>query len=450
MKKNIVSLILCLLAVWVMASCMGKDDEEEYTYASDAALTSFYVSGAKQYLHTLSSQGEDSIYAVSVTGSDYKFYIDQLNGKIYNPDSLPYGTNAARIVVSATTKNGGTAYLKNLTDDDSYVILTADSIDFSEPRMVRVLSQDGRSWRDYEVKVNVHQQDGDVFVWNSMGTVDDFQSLQAMRLVAADGRLCLFGFDGASTKMYQASSDGSQWTASDLMLGAEAWKNVVTNQETLFVLDGTALKTYVYGEWTTLADEVPVTQLIACGSRQLFGYNADGKLMASENGTDWTEETVDDAEAVLPMTDLAYTYMPVKTTSGMERIILAGNSGDSYAQVWTRMADTTTPSTAYAWTFVDTAGDHRYAAPAYANLTLLPYDGFVLATGLKDGALQPFLLSRDGGITWKTQASYPLPEGLATGLTAFGAATDGDSYIWIVDNAGEVWRGRLNRLGFLN
>jgi len=64
MKKNIVSLILCLLAVWVMASCMGKDDEEEYTYASDAALTSFYVSGAKQYLHTLSSQGEDSIYAV--------------------------------------------------------------------------------------------------------------------------------------------------------------------------------------------------------------------------------------------------------------------------------------------------------------------------------------------------------------------------------------------------
>ncbi len=56
------------------------------------------------------------------------------------------------------------------------------------------------------------------------------------------------------------------------------------------------------------------------------------------------------------------------------------------------------------------------------------------------------LLSRDGGITWKSDKSFTYPTG-AQASTAFAATVDSDEYLWLISGT-KVWCGRLNRVGW--
>ncbi len=59
--------------------------------------------------------------------------------------------------------------------------------------------------------------------------------------------------------------------------------------------------------------------------------------------------------------------------------------------------------------------------------------------------------SLDGGIAWRTRSYLPLPNGLNSTDGVFAVASDTDNYLWIVcGGSGQVWRGRLNRLGWKN
>ena len=103
----------------------------------------------------------------------------------------------------------------------------------------------------------------------------------------------------------------------------------------------------------------------------------------------------------------------------------------------------------YPWTFVDSAGDTRYALPVLGNLSVFSYDGNAVALGTKaDKTPNTILVSRDNGITWKADKEYYFPTGF-NGGAACTATVDADNVIWLVDgNSGKVWKGRINRLGW--
>jgi hypothetical protein len=130
------------------------------------------------------------------------------------------------------------------------------------------------------------------------------------------------------------------------------------------------------------------------------------------------------------------------------RVVLAGTNA-SYERmlVWTKIED---PAGVYSsnWDYIDLSGDYRYAAPKLSNLSVLPYDGNYLALGMNAAGKYYFLLSLDGGITWKTNSQYAYPSAFSQTGSAFGATVDGDKFIWLADRTGKVWRGRLNRLGW--
>ena len=98
MKSKFAALFLLFATVFVLASCLSTDDN--YTYNDDSAITSFSISSGKQYVHVKSSTGGDSLVVKDLTLSSYKFYIDQVKCEIYNPDSLPCGVNAAKLLCS--------------------------------------------------------------------------------------------------------------------------------------------------------------------------------------------------------------------------------------------------------------------------------------------------------------------------------------------------------------
>ena len=79
-----------------------------------------------------------------------------------------------------------------------------------------------------------------------------------------------------------------------------------------------------------------------------------------------------------------------------------------------------------------------------SHLNLLSYDGQCIAFG---GTLDAMYISRDYGITWRPDTDLHLPVQLKGNSSCTTSVVDKNNHIWIITNA-QVWRGRLNRLGF--
>ena len=105
------------------------------------------------------------------------------------------------------------------------------------------------------------------------------------------------------------------------------------------------------------------------------------------------------------------------------------------------------------WAYFETAPDNDYPCPRLEGLALARYDDVLLALGRGslDGAscqpLESLYVSRDNGVTWKEDEVYVLPEELAGQDVPLAVAVDDAYYLWLVAG-GQVWRGRLNELGF--
>ena len=166
--RKIKNICILLTAVLAFASCATTDSET--TLYSEAAITAFTLGNVNQYTQTTSSDGTVSTTKKTYSGKNYKFIIDQSSRQIYNNDSLPVGTDAQHVLCTITTYNNSVALLQSLDNaDEYYYYVSTDSIDFSKERKVRVISSDATGYTDYTVKVNVHQQEADEFVWQQAG-----------------------------------------------------------------------------------------------------------------------------------------------------------------------------------------------------------------------------------------------------------------------------------------
>ena len=231
MIKKFLAFACMALAMFAFSSCLNSD-EDEITYYDDTAVTAFSLSAANRYIHTTASDGvTDSVYKTSLTVSGYAFSIDQQQRKIYNPDSLPVGTDVAHVLATISSKNGGSIVLnlKNKAGNDSLAYYSSsDSIDFTNPVRVRVYNTRGLAYREYTVQVNVHRQEGDVFKWNST-EASALQTVTGRRMVVNGDGLYLFGLKGDATVGFVYSNQ--TWKQlSRRSFGADAYKNVAVQQ----------------------------------------------------------------------------------------------------------------------------------------------------------------------------------------------------------------------------
>ena len=84
MKLIISPLTWVVLLSMMIISCLPSDEEDGLVANNDAAMATFALGGLKCIQHTTTSSGADSVYATTIAGSQYKMYIDQLQGLIYN------------------------------------------------------------------------------------------------------------------------------------------------------------------------------------------------------------------------------------------------------------------------------------------------------------------------------------------------------------------------------
>lgn len=445
-----------MLALVTLTSCLSDNDKEvntnDYCYVSSVSLGAL-----KRTIHTLDKQGNDSTYTVTLSGSSFPMSIDQRNNIIENRDSLPYGTRVNAVL--ATIEYQGIIGYKKSGDVDYVTYSAKDSIDFSGPIDIVVLSTSGTSERHYTMKLNVHKLDGDKFVWNQQADCADLSQLAERKMVWSNGTLYMAGknADGTLLCASRQAENGKEWTVAP-MNGAEK-ADISTlqadgNGNLLLSTDDGAILTSSNGtEWTIYSEPVAGRKLIGITTNCLYAM-VDGTLQSSsDNGLTWKVETLDEKAELLP--DAQFNLTQIKQDNGYTRLILSGCNAqvtDQKVVAWSK-AWMVNESEA-KWMFYPHTADNYRLCPQMSPFIVMPYDNGLIAMGGasidgKQKAFEKILFSPDYGLTWSNKPELTLPAELEGCKDAVTATLDKDNFIWIV--AGQhTWRGRLNRMGFAN
>lgn len=465
MKRILLPFVIFFSVIFLCASCLDDGDETEFIFSDDTAITAFSLGTLNRHMTVKSSKGEDSAIVVAVTGSDYKFYIDQIKREIYNVDSLPVGTDNKHVVCEITSKNSGMVVIKDIDSDTLRYYNGVDSIDFSEPREISVFDMAGTGRRTYKVSVNVHNEYADTVMWNLMATEPQLARLTAMKAVENNGKIFVFGTDGASTLVYYTDADdGHSWTLAtpnfNMLVQSADYNNVAVKDGMIYLIaNGTLLKSADACTWEQVAADVAVSRLAGAGGRKLYAFDGSGNIVSSEDGTEWTPETVDGDTRMLPDADICFAALPLKTNDNSERVIMVGNhenrldDADTTAVVWSKVEEYAPNSENHSWTYYDNVV--KDVLPRLDNLVMTCYDGRLMAfggdemDGGKAKAFSKMYFSKDNGLSWQGDKRFGFPEGFAGSKSSFALVAGQGNFIWIVcGETGQVWRGRLSQLGW--
>lgn len=189
-----------------MTSCL-KDDDTQVTYPNDMVITSFSLSAVNRYVTKTTSAGKDTTTKVKLASGLPVFTIDQYRQLIYNTKPLPAGCDVEHVIASITGK--GSFVIKGMNSDSLTFYSNTDSIDFSQPREIRVYALDGSGYRAYQVTVNKQETDNQDILWNEYPS--DSPEIPA----ALHQELLLQKFD--SSLFHLSKDGGSTWT--DELLG---------------------------------------------------------------------------------------------------------------------------------------------------------------------------------------------------------------------------------------
>ena len=97
--------LMSLLATLMLGACDTTNDTV-MDVSRDCIVSRVTVGTLNRTLQTVSSTGADSTYQVTVNGAMYPMFIDQLNNRIYNADSLPVGTDVTKVVFADFNVSG--------------------------------------------------------------------------------------------------------------------------------------------------------------------------------------------------------------------------------------------------------------------------------------------------------------------------------------------------------
>ena len=252
---------------------------------------------------------------------------------IYNSDSLPSNVKVTAVLPSVGTKNSGVVVYKDDDSDSIFYYSTSQGIDFTNPREMTVYSQDGMSYRTYNVKVNVHKEKADSFAWgNTYANVDKLTTLTSMKAVSLNGKMFVFGNDGTEAKVYAASENNfAAWqeVTPNVALAVDAYKNVIVRNNVAYLLnEGKLLKSTDGENWTTVAD-ANVKQLVGASSEKFYALTDDA-LVSSIDGSEWTAETID-GDVALPSKDVALVSEAARVNDNTNHLVLVGNPSESNA-----------------------------------------------------------------------------------------------------------------------
>lgn len=479
MKIKFLSVIISFLVISLtITSCL--DNENNIEYGTDPTIHSFSINdiNTDSIIKNGNYNGtKDTTIVLKVTGSKYPFTIDQLSGgtytyqegsesktitytgRIFNNDSLPIGTNIKKVVVNMGITSYITYNRKNIEGKDSLCLwMSTDSLDFTNPIYFSVYAQDPTlAPKIYQAKINVHKQHPDSLQWSKMNA--NFPVIVGkQKAIYINENIYIFA-NTASGIYIAKSANGTSWgeiSISNSSLPANAdYSSVVAYLNKLFIVAGGKVYSSNDGSiWSEISNLTGVTTLISAfnsnNNKRLIGIKGT-KFIQTIDGLTW-EETVALPEGFPQKNFSVAPAYPIKTNSKLEKMILISNEpkasvSDTASVVWSLSSEKN------SWELYSPQTGDKYTCPLFNNISIIRYNEQLYSfggasKGLK--AFQSFYASKDEGLNWKEETRLiRFPKEFLDRGDNFSYIVDKDNFLWIMwSNSGEVWRGRINKLGF--
>lgn len=436
MKKTFYVLILSVITFPIFfSSCLGTED---IVKSDDAKLKTFAFAAHSKI------SGIQSVV----------FTIDDANGVIYNKDSLAYQTVLDKLLPVITPYSTS----KILINGSSTAWVATDSIDFSTSNIatLRNYAEDGVTYKDYTIKINIHQVDPDVWTWsNNIAIHNETTLAQVAYYFSVTSKGYVLVNNGQENLLWE-SSNGKVWTTLPALTnipGTIKIKKVVQHNNKLYLL-GTDKNLWVSTDGSASGfekiDGVSLQNLLFSLKGKLWGIKDGGeKFVSSSLGYVWADGT--DLPLNFPTDD--YSSIAYKNSNNINTGIVVGGIYANYC-VWT----TNNEKGDYWSNFSEKS---NYSFPNYyKGSTVFWYDGNLYAINgtkhpLTDEPIEYFYLSANEGLTWTSVGEkVSVPTGFEHRKN-MSVIVDANDFVWFVGGESasgiqkDVWVVRRNKLGFL-
>ncbi len=460
-KTSFLGILCAVLAA--LSSCLN--DDYNYTYYSDTAITAFTLGTVNIEYHTTASDGSDSTYTSTYTGSQNEVYIDQLNSRIYNVDSLPVGSDLSAVLVTISTLNYGTVVIKNLTDTLWTYYSSSDSIDLSEDRTMRVLSSDGTCYKDYIVSITAHEEDEDSFTWYTMPSNDMIAQMTQMRAVTTGNQLYVYGTLTDGSHKLLTSADAESWSEMALPTqdGLDSAMVATDGSRLMMLAAGYVYVTEDGSSWISSVPDVALKVLAGGNETEVYGITYDDRFAVStDHGVTWTEDAVEESEwydnsGFMPQHDYNVITRTSWTNDDVQRVAMIGRRDDyaandsTTAVIWAKTLDPDEDNVWYYTPFM-VYGYRHYELPTLYNISAANYGDGIMATGAtaEDGGYETIYYSPDMAVTWKVPDGLTIPDDFQS-MTTAQLVADENGFFYLIgadsaNNSCKIYRCKLNQM----
>ena len=453
------SCLLMLLGLLFLASSCSEDSNLGTTSNDYCYIKSVVLGNVKRKVELRDRRGQlISTTNTSFTGSNFAMTINLRDNTIENRDSLPYGSQISRVIVSITFDGSMLAYREKGSDAEWTAYNATDSLDLTKPLELYLTSNDKQSSRIYTFKVNVHQQEGDSLYWKQCESeVERLAGLEEMKAFSMNDKLMVLGKKTSDIILAERSSIEAEGTWEEaLTTGLPTTTDLQTlrQQDGNFYLsttDGSIFSSVDAKDWQQVGTTYSAGLTLVEKTANYFYAISEGKLLRSTDAESWEEDQLDTEDTMLPTSEIR--VLSVQQANGNNRIIMVGQrEGSNNAVVWNKMWNESEPEAEAKWIYFPISPDNLIPCPRLQYLNLMSYDSKCLAFGgasedASHKALDAMYFSQDYGITWRASNELHLPIDLEGTEGCVTSTVDKNNFIWIITNA-QVWRGRLNRLGF--
>jgi hypothetical protein len=277
-------------------------------------------------------------------------------------------------------------------------------------------------------------------MWSKHFVDNDIKNYISVKTGLCNKNIVVFGKTASGTELKTLVNDSFKKVKS---FGANA--TMATDGKTIYVADGNVIYSSSDAtNWKTISTNVK-SVLGVCGKEMFAISNANKLVMSLNNGNSWTNENIDDDARYIPSSDINFISTSTESNSDIKRAFLIGNSSadSKKAEVWSKIVEDNAEKD-QSWMYQMFNSGNNYYLPKLSNLSVTAYDNKLLAIG---GECDKLYYSEDCGICWKQNVSFVLPEGFSASKASI--VVDDDYFVWIVcTGSGQVWRGRLNKMGW--
>lgn len=374
------------------------------------------------------------------------FTIDTINCVIYNEDSVAYNHSLTKLLPKITYTGSPKEVKINNVNWNSQ-----DSIDFSLPVGMYILSQNKKNEANYTITINQHRVNPNEIIWKTPYTIDSDASTFKVTTTSKALYAFVISPKGTSTQYNVYSNDGNNWNAITTFESEHNITSIATFQDQIYASnqEGNALLKFDQNQWTQVSDFSggKVTHLLGSINHALWitgKDDTDNPILLSYNGQQLQQNT----ECSLPEQFAIEGSTPLQTPYGL---YLIGGKQGGLAQNCIISSDN-----GYYWTNILNQTGKYSISPCY-NTICTYYDHNIYVIGgynNYDEVITDSYISDNNGFSWNKTSEYQqLPATFIFQEGACAAAFNNNLYVFNKksdnSNSLEVWEGRIRRVDFI-